>query len=112
MRKHADVADYSVRVEASILAHFTYTDYDGPAYGWELVGASWVQTEGPLAGMVKLTDNLYISLRGYNADVALADAVGTRLSYGDFSGLMQLSFGFDGVQYTSFDPPFPIGGAN
>ena len=39
---------------------------------------------------------------------ALAGAVGAGLSYGDFSGLMQLSFGFDGVQYTAFDPPFPI----
>lgn len=74
MREHADVADYAVRMTAEIVAHFTYTDFDGPAYGWELVGASWVQTEGPLEGMVKLTDNLYVSLRGYNVDPALADS--------------------------------------
>ena len=39
---------------------------------------------------------------------ALADASGPGLSYGDYHGLMQVSFGFDGVQYTSFDPPFAI----
>ena len=74
MRTHSDVADYAVRMEGEIIAHFTYSDYDGPAYGWELVGADWVQTEGPLTGMVKLTDNLYVSLRGYNTDPSLADA--------------------------------------
>ena len=74
MRTHADVADYAVRMTAEIVAHFTYTDFDGPAYGWELVGADWVMSEGPLTGMVKLTDNLYVALRGYNTDPALANS--------------------------------------
>ena len=39
---------------------------------------------------------------------ALADAKGLGLTYGGFSGLMQVTYGFDGVQYTPFDPAFPI----
>ena len=39
---------------------------------------------------------------------ALADAKGPGFSYGDFNGLMQVTYGFDGVQQTPFDPPFPI----
>jgi lysophospholipase L1-like esterase len=38
----------------------------------------------------------------------LAAGKGAGLSYGNYSGLMQVSYGFDGVQYTIFDPPFPI----
>jgi lysophospholipase L1-like esterase len=39
---------------------------------------------------------------------SLADSKGPGLSYGDFNGLMQVTFGFDGVQYTVFDPGFAI----
>jgi hypothetical protein len=39
---------------------------------------------------------------------ALADARGDALSYGDFNGLTQVVYGFDGVQVTPYDPPFPI----
>jgi lysophospholipase L1-like esterase len=39
---------------------------------------------------------------------ALADAEGPALTWGNFNGLMQVSFGFDGVQYTPFDPATPI----
>ncbi|MCP3986622.1 MAG: PEP-CTERM sorting domain-containing protein [bacterium] len=38
---------------------------------------------------------------------ALADAT-AGLTYGDFGGLMQVTYGFDGVQYTSYDPASPI----
>jgi lysophospholipase L1-like esterase len=39
---------------------------------------------------------------------ALADAKGAGLTYGDFTGLMQVTYGFDGTQPTIYDPPFPI----
>jgi lysophospholipase L1-like esterase len=40
--------------------------------------------------------------------LALANAKGPGLTYVDFSGLMQVTFGFDGTQPTPYDPPFPI----
>jgi lysophospholipase L1-like esterase len=39
---------------------------------------------------------------------ALAAAKGNGLTYGDFSGLMQVTYGFDGTQHTVYDPAFPI----
>jgi hypothetical protein len=39
---------------------------------------------------------------------ALADSKGKALSYGDFNGLTQVEYGFDGVQNSPFDPGFPI----
>jgi len=39
---------------------------------------------------------------------ALADAKGSVLSYGDFNGLTQVAYGFDGVQHSPFDPDFVI----
>jgi hypothetical protein len=38
----------------------------------------------------------------------LADAKGDALSYGDFNGLTQVVYGFDGVQATPYDPAVPI----
>lgn len=38
----------------------------------------------------------------------LADSKGPSLTYIDFSGLMQVTYGFDGTQPTVFDPPFVI----
>jgi GDSL-like Lipase/Acylhydrolase family len=48
------------------------------------------------------------SLRFSAQAQALADARGAALSYGNFNGLTQVAYGFDGVQITPFDPPFPI----
>jgi len=39
---------------------------------------------------------------------ALADSKGKALSYGDFNGLTQVEYGFDGFQISPFDPGFPI----
>jgi lysophospholipase L1-like esterase len=39
---------------------------------------------------------------------AFADVKGPGVTYGDFNGLMQVTFGFDDVQYTLYDPPIPI----
>jgi len=39
---------------------------------------------------------------------ALADAKGAGLTYDDFNGLMQVTYGFDGTQPTIYDPPIPI----
>jgi len=39
---------------------------------------------------------------------ALADSKGNSLSYGDFNGLTQVVYGFDGVQTSVYDPAFPI----
>jgi hypothetical protein len=45
----------------------------------------------------------------FSADAqTLADSVGPSLTYIDFSGLMQVTYGFDGVQYTIYDPAAPI----
>lgn len=68
LRDSKQLPSLTVRLEAEIVAHFTMSDYDAPAYGWVLVGAHWVMTDGPLAGMVKLQDNLYVALRGYAVD--------------------------------------------
>jgi hypothetical protein len=38
----------------------------------------------------------------------LADATGDALSYGDFNGLTQVTYGFDGIQLTPYDPPVVI----
>jgi lysophospholipase L1-like esterase len=39
---------------------------------------------------------------------ALAAAKGAALTYGEFSGLMQVTYGFDGTQPTVYDPPVAI----
>jgi len=39
---------------------------------------------------------------------ALAEAKGAALSYGNFNGLTQVEYGFDGVQQSSFDPAVAI----
>jgi len=39
---------------------------------------------------------------------ALADAKGPSLSYGDFYGMTQIEYGFDGVQSSPFDPAVAI----
>jgi len=39
---------------------------------------------------------------------ALADSKGDALVYGDFNGLTQVEYGFDGVQISPFDPGFAI----
>jgi len=39
---------------------------------------------------------------------ALAQAKGDALTYGDFNGLTQVEYGFDGVQTSPFDPATPI----
>jgi hypothetical protein len=39
---------------------------------------------------------------------ALADSMGDALSYGDFNGLTQVVYGFDGVQTSIYDPAFAI----
>jgi hypothetical protein len=48
------------------------------------------------------------SMRFSEKAQALADSKGKALSYGDFNGLTQVEYGFDGVQTSSFDPGFPI----
>jgi len=40
--------------------------------------------------------------------VALANSKGASVTYGNFSGLMQVTYGFDGTQYTIYDPPVAI----
>ena len=50
----------------------------------------------------------HASLRFSAQAQALADARGDSLSYGDFYGLSQVEYGFDGVQTSPFDPAFPI----
>lgn len=39
---------------------------------------------------------------------ALADEKGEALTFGNFNGLTQVAYGFDGVQETVFDPAIPI----
>ena len=49
-----------------------------------------------------------VSMRFSVLAQALADSKGDSLSYGDFNGLTQVEYGFDGVQTSGFDPDFPI----
>jgi hypothetical protein len=49
-----------------------------------------------------------VSMRFSVLAQALADSKGDSLSYGDFNGLTQVEYGFDGVQTSFFDPDFPI----
>ena len=48
------------------------------------------------------------SLRFSAQAQALADARGDALVYGDFNGLTQIAYGFDGVQSSAYDPAFAI----
>ena len=48
------------------------------------------------------------SLRFAEQAKALANARGSALTYGDFNGLTQVVYGFDGVQVSPYDPDFPI----
>jgi hypothetical protein len=48
------------------------------------------------------------SLRFSAQAKALANARGSALTYGDFNGLTQVVYGFDGVQLSPYDPGFPI----
>jgi len=48
------------------------------------------------------------SLRFSAQAKALADAKGDALNYGDFNGLTQVVYGFDGVQVSTYDPAFVI----
>ena len=49
-----------------------------------------------------------VSMRFSVLAQALADSKNESLSYGDFNGLTQVEYGFDGVQTSVFDPDFPI----
>lgn len=69
-----DLADLALTVEAAIVAHYTIDTYDGPAYAFRETEQGWVLDGGPLAGMVKLDDNLYVTLRGYSETPATAEA--------------------------------------
>jgi hypothetical protein len=48
------------------------------------------------------------SIRFSEQSRALADAKGDALTYGDFNGMTQVVYGFDGVQVTPYDPAVPI----
>ena len=48
------------------------------------------------------------SMRFSDEAQALAESKGGSLSYGDFNGLTQVVYGFDGVQASPFDPDFVI----
>jgi hypothetical protein len=48
------------------------------------------------------------SIRFSEKAQGLADSKGDALNYGDFNGLTQVEYGFDGVQYSTYDPAFPI----
>jgi hypothetical protein len=48
------------------------------------------------------------SLRFSAKAQALADARGDAVVYGDFNGLTQVAYGFDGVQASPYDPAFAI----
>jgi len=50
----------------------------------------------------------HVSMRISEKAQTLADSKGEALSYGDFNGLTQVEYGFDGVQTSTYDPDFPI----
>jgi hypothetical protein len=60
----------------------------------------------PIIGQPEDVNNA--SLRFSARAQALADAKGDALNYGDFNGLTQVVYGFDGVQVSIYDPAFAI----
>lgn len=62
-------------VTADIVARYTLSSFEAPAYTW--VDAGWdggyTLDGGELSGLVKLTDYLYVRLRGYAPDAANAE---------------------------------------
>lgn len=66
LRRDENLVTLADVVEADIVARYTLSTYEGPAYwnqqgewGWTLAGA------GEMDGLVKLSDYLYVRLRGY-----------------------------------------------
>lgn len=74
LRADENLATLSEVVEADIVARYTVSTADAPAYAWTATPWGWTLDTGPAAGMVKLADNLYIRLRGYAPDAADAEA--------------------------------------
>lgn len=76
LRRDENLETLAAQVEAEIVAHYTTSTFDAPAYAWQAVDG-WdgaVLVDGPGAGAVKLTDYLYVRLRGYAPDGTLAEA--------------------------------------
>lgn len=74
LRESEELAGLAIVVENDILAAFTTSDFNGPAYAWRQTAQGFVLDGGPLAGMVKIADNLYVALRGYAVDPSNAEA--------------------------------------
>lgn len=72
-RADQDLPELADVVTADIVAQFSLSTYDGPAYAWQATNQGVVLAEGPLAGLVKLDDYLYVALRGYAEDPTAAD---------------------------------------
>lgn len=69
-----DMADLALQIEAEIVSYFTIDTFNGPSYAFRQTAQGWILDAGPLAGLVKLADNLYVRLRGYSETVASGEA--------------------------------------
>ncbi len=59
-----------------------------------------------LRGTPAEVNALLLKLSERATEFAASRSPGT--TYGDFNGLMQVTYGFDGIQHSQFDPPFSI----
>jgi len=76
LRRDESLETLAEVVEADIVTFFTMSTFEAPAYAW--VDANWdggyTLDGGDLTGLVKLSDYLYVRLRGYAPDADNAEA--------------------------------------
>jgi hypothetical protein len=85
---------FSIRPDAQIFWAGSY--FSRP------VNPAW----GDYIGTPSETNAVHIAMDELAAQFAMTKH--PNLTFGDFTGLLQVIYGFDGNQYTQYDPPFPI----
>jgi len=64
------------------------------------------QRPRPTLGTPHELNSTYLRLNEKSAEYALSRS--ENMTYSDVNGLLQVNYGFDGVQHTQFDPPEPL----
>ena len=75
LRTHGDLETVAARVEAEVIARYRYTTFGGPRYACQQTTCGWVVTDPFLEGAVQIDDYVYVCLRGFATDAALANAL-------------------------------------
>ncbi len=69
----------------------------------------WSSYDFPRPLLIGTPEEVNLASRRFSMQAqALAKSKGDALTYGDFNGLTQVEYGFDGQQPSSFDPPMAI----